>query len=45
MKKNELCKEPEELKCEGEGIVSGCGCFGRDCNHGKNGKRKTGKRG
>jgi len=25
-KDDELCEEPEELKCEGEGIVSGCKC-------------------
>lgn len=25
-KNNELCEDPEELKCEGEGIISGCSC-------------------
>jgi len=24
MKKDELCDEPEEMKCEGEGILSSC---------------------
>ena len=30
MIKDELCEEPKEMKCEGEGIVSGCKCNG-DC--------------
>ena len=37
MKRDELCKEPEELKYEGEGILSGCP------KNKKHGERKTEK--
>ncbi len=43
MKKDELCEEPKEMKCEGEGIVSGC--ESKIKRGKKNGERKTEERG
>ena len=45
MEKDELCKEPKEIECEGEGIISGSKGLKKDHGHGKNDKRKAKERG
>ena len=44
MNKDELCEEPKEMSCEGEGVVSGCKSDVKREGE-KNSKRKAKKRG
>lgn len=44
MKEDELCDEPKEMKCQGEGIISGCKRE-KDDGGDENGERKAKKRG
>ena len=41
MEKDELLEEPKELKCEGEGVISGCE---KEKSRGKSSGKKTDKR-
>ncbi len=33
MEESELLEESNEMKCQGDGIISGCGRRGKNCKH------------